>query len=226
MELPSYWLPRPALALSKKAQAGLEALYQTSVVGGEGGWIRSRPVPVWQMLCWLTDQKGLLVHGTGDDQIAEFEPRQSNDISEFGNRKAVYAASDGLWAMFFAVIDRVRYKMTINNAAVRLELPGKGPSNSFYFFSITDKVLLEQPWREGVVYVLSKAGFEEQQPMLREGVRIHTNHWANRRPVKPLAKIRVKPSDFPFLNQIRGQDDELLAQRIEANPDGFPWVEP
>jgi hypothetical protein len=223
--LPDYWLPRPAFSPGPKAEDQLEALYQTSVALGQGGWIRRRPLPVWQILCWLTEQKGLLVHGTGDPNIREFEPRQSNDIAEFGNRQAVYAASDGLWAMFFAVVDRRRYRMTINNAAVRLELPGKEPSQSFYFFSLTDKVLAQQPWRDGVVYILPRQGFEEQRPWTMDRVRVHTNHWANLKPVKPLAKIRVKPSDFPFLHQIRGQDDDVLADRIEANPNGFPWVD-
>jgi hypothetical protein len=40
--------------------------------------------------------------------------------------------------------------------------------------------------------------------------------------VKPLAKLTVGPRDFPFLQQIRGHDDELLQARIAANPDGFP----
>jgi hypothetical protein len=44
-------------------------------------------------------------------------------------------------------------------------------------------------------------------------------------PVKPLAKFRVRPENFPFLSEIRGQDDEVLAQRAAANPDGFPWVD-
>lgn len=48
-----------------------------------------------------------------------FEPRQSIDLNEFGNQKAIYAASDGLWAMFFAVVDRDRVQ-SITNACVRL----------------------------------------------------------------------------------------------------------
>ena len=165
------------------------------------------------------------MHGSGHATILEFEPRQSNDVDEFGNRKAVYAASDGIWPMFFAIVDRSRYNMTIMNAAIRLEAPSGELSGPFYFFSLTDKVLIKQPWREGFVYILPKAGFEEQALRRFGDFLIHSNHWANLQPVEPLAKFRVRPTDFPFLREIRGQDDEVVAQRAAANPDGFPWLD-
>src|SRR6478735_3474388 len=56
----------------------------------------------------------LLLHGSGSSEIAEFEPRQSNDTAEFGNRTAVYAASDGLWAMYFALVDRRQGSSLVN----------------------------------------------------------------------------------------------------------------
>lgn len=225
--MPSYWLPRPAMPLDAQAEAKLEALYQRVVVPGKGLWVRGKlPVPVWQFLCWLSDSKGHLLHGTGDATIRRFEPRQSNDVTEFGNRKAVYAASDGLWAMFFAVINRTDYPMGISNAAVRLELPCGSLTQPYYFFSMSDHALAQQPWRGGVVYVLPKTGFEAEPAFVRSGMRVHTNQWASLRPVKPLAKIRFSPQDFPLLSKIRPHNDELLGQRIRANPQGFPWVEP
>ena len=33
--------------------------------------------PQWQFLCYLCDYKGLLMHGSGDPNIAEFEPRHA-----------------------------------------------------------------------------------------------------------------------------------------------------
>lgn len=167
----------------------------------------------------------MLLHGTGNAEIDVFEPRQSNDVSDFGNRKAVYAASDGLWPMFFAIVDRARYSMTIVNAAIRLESPTGEVSQPYYFFSMTDHVLAQQPWREGVIYILPREGFEEQAGDMLGEHRVHTNHWASLNPVRPLAKIRVASGDFPFLAQIRGQDDHVLAERAKANPNGFPWVE-
>jgi hypothetical protein len=44
-------------------------------------------------------------------------------------------------------------------------------------------------------------------------------------PVKPLARLQVSPADFPFLDQIRGHDDQIQQERARANPDGFPWID-
>jgi hypothetical protein len=221
--LPHYWLPRPSLDLDSTTLAACERLYQTEIRDGQGNWL-TPPIAPWQFFCWLADTQPILLHGSGNPDISHFEARQSNDIDEFGNRQAVYAASDGLWPMFFAVTDRQRYRMTSVNAAIRLEIGGQW-SDPHYFFSITDHVLAQQPWREGTVYVLPRTGFEEQAPYRLGAALVHRHHWASPQAVRPLAKIRVQATDFPLLAQIRGQDDELLAQRVEQNPDGFPWLE-
>lgn len=223
--LPEYWLPRPDMQLGAEVHRKLEAIYQAAVGQGGPAWIDPQlPVPVWQFLCWLTDVKGHLLHGTGDPGIALFEPRQSNDVGEFGNRKAVYAASDGIWPMFFAVSDRSRYPMTISNAAIRVEMP-EGLSRPHYFFSMSDVVLAQKPWREGVVYVLPRAGFEQESPYRWQGMPVLTNHWASPEAVQPLAKLRVRPEDFPFLARVRAHNDEVLGRRVAAKPNGFPWIE-
>jgi hypothetical protein len=41
--------------------------------------------------------------------------------------------------------------------------------------------------------------------------------------VNPVAKLAVEPEDFPFLDRIRGHDDERVWTRAPADPDGFPW---
>lgn len=52
-----------------------------------------------QFLCHAADRGMLLLHGSGAPAIRRFEPRQPDDSSEFGNRRAVFAADDGLWPM-------------------------------------------------------------------------------------------------------------------------------
>jgi hypothetical protein len=44
-------------------------------------------------------------------------------------------------------------------------------------------------------------------------------------PVQPLAKLTVTPSDFPFLTQIRGHDDQRLQEYATALQTGAPWPE-
>jgi hypothetical protein len=85
------------------------------------------------------------------------------------------------------------------------------------------QALKQQPWRPGTVYLLP-AGTFELQPRMRVGdVLVQPAQWASPLPVTPVAKLAVQPEDFPFLDQIRGHDDERVWTRAAADPDGFPW---
>jgi hypothetical protein len=107
MMLPDYWLTRPDGHVDAKAHLAFDELLDTTLhLGGCPTIPFTLPWPKWQFLCHLADHHDIALHGSGDANIALFEPRQSQDLNEFGNQKAVYAASDGLWAMFFAVVDR------------------------------------------------------------------------------------------------------------------------
>ena len=102
-----YWLSRPGPGPDAAVRAEFDALLEAAVAAGPGTVIDYRlAAPKWQFLCHVADRGEVLLHGSSDPDIACFEPRQSNDIAEFGNRRAVYAAADGLWALYFAVLDR------------------------------------------------------------------------------------------------------------------------
>ena len=218
MKLESYWLTRPEFNLEpfvpELELCLLEAL--------KTGVAPPLPVPTWVFLIWLNHTKQYLMHGTGDPNISVFEPRQSNDVGWFGNRKAVYAASDGIWAMFFAILNRPDVPMSISNAAVRLETD---PAQDIYFFSVSDTAIMQGAFRRGWVYILPRDGFEQEPSEAREGVKTQAHHWASLQAVKPLFRVTVDAKDFPFLHQIRSHNDEILWQRVERNRNGFPWVE-
>ena len=115
----------------------MDALRDAALLTGGCPEIRyDLPHPKWQFLCHAADRRDLAVHGSGDPAIAVFEPRQSNDLNDFGNQKAVYAASDGLWAMFFAIVDRARVG-SITNACVRLTDPAGTLHGPYYVFSVS-----------------------------------------------------------------------------------------
>ena len=178
--------------------------------------------PKWQFLCYIADKKSIVLHGSGDPSISHFEPRQSNDTDEFGNRQAVYGARDGLWPMYFAIVDRTSYRMGLMNACVRVAEP-KALAGSYYFFSVVGVELPEQPWRSGTVYLLPSNTFERQQLDRWHGLDIESMQVASIVPVRPLARLAITPDDFPFLQQIRRHDPATIRQRALANPDGFPW---
>ena len=97
LSLPSYWLPRPPLTLDAAPHAGFERLYAAAVAPGTDAAIDyTLPAPRWQFLGYGADNYPLMLHGSGQPDIALFEPRQSNDTDAFGAQRAVYAAADGL----------------------------------------------------------------------------------------------------------------------------------
>lgn len=199
-----------------------ETLYQRILLtGGEVDYRAA--APRWQFLCFLADSKHVLLHGSGNPAIDRFEPRKSDDVNAFGDRKAVYAAGDGVWPIYFAILDRERHPMSLINSAMRFERDGER-SEPYYFFSISDKALAQRPFRRGTVYLLPGASFEQQAPMFRGDHRIWLPQWASLEPVKPMGRLAVGPEDFPFLEQLRGHDDESTFARARANPDGFPWL--
>jgi hypothetical protein len=223
--LPAHYLPRPPMPLGAATIAAFEGLFVSSVARGGGARIHYElPVPKWQFLCYLADTKPIVLHGSGDPRIAEFEPRQSNDTEAFGNRRAVYAARDGLWPMYFAIVDRERYRMGLMNAAMRVMKPPEA-AGSYYYFSIGGPDLPSDPWRSGTIYLLPDATFEQQQIEQWHNLGVESTQVASLVPVPPLARLAIEPDDFPFLQQIRRHDPATIRARALADPDGFPWLD-
>jgi hypothetical protein len=224
MMLPDYWLQRPQIAIDSQTRSDFDQLFARVKAAGTNTWIDyTFPVPKWQFLCYLADQQGVVLHGTGDPHIQVFEPRPSNDLNEFGAQTAVYAAGDGLWAMFFAILDRKRYPMATSNACVRLVDAAGQVSEPRYVFSISQDALCHQPWRKGMIYLLPADTFVNQ-PSLRFGpYEVRVPQLASLVPVKPFAQLEVAPEDFPFLKDIRGLDDARLQEYGQAMQTGAPW---
>ncbi len=225
MILPEYWLTRPNVPIDKQAHSAFDELLDAARrIGGCPTIDYTLPWSKWQFLCYLADHHDIALHGSGNPAIALFEPRQSNDLVEFGNQKAIYAASDGLWSMFFAIVNRERVT-SVTNACVRLTDEAGVVHGPYYVFSVSRWALPNQPWRTGTVYLLPRSTFTTQPPMSFGPNQVHIAQLASFVPVQPLAKLTVTPADFPFLAQIRGHDDERLQEYATALQTGAPWPE-
>jgi hypothetical protein len=223
MILPDYWLTRPTANLDEGARQAFDELLDFTLgLGGCPDIKFDLPWPKWLFLSYLADFKHIAMHGSGDPEIALFEPRQSNDLNEFGNQKAIYAASDGLWAMFFAIVDRGRVT-SITNACIRLADEMGNLHGPYYVFSVTQTALPNQPWRTGTVYLLPRGPFTVQPPLAFGSNEVHIAQLASFESLRPLAKLTVTPADFPFLMQIRGHDDQRLQEYATALQTGAPW---
>ena len=220
MKLPDYWLQSPENSIDQSTQTAFDQLYFRAVERNDGSTIDyTLAAPRWHFLNYLVEKHDIVFHGSGNRDIAMLEPRKADDSSAFGNQEAVYAAADGIWAMFFAVVDRDKYEMSVNNACIQIVEDGK----TFYLFSISQDVLQEQPWRRGVVYLLPSQTFVEQPEVQFGDMSIRVKQHASLVPVKPIAKIEIAPEDFPFLAQILGHDDARGEAYAVAMNTGGPW---
>jgi hypothetical protein len=160
------------------------------------------PYPKQEFLRYLVEKRDVLLHGSGNGAIDVFEPTWQTDY--FGRvRKAVFAASDGIWPMFFAILDRSRYHGSLRNVCY-WDFDDIGKRQKCYGFSINAAFLGRQPWREGSIYILPRATFE--RVVDEDGSP--SEEWLSTRAVTPMARIAVSPSDFPFLRDVEGHGDQ------------------
>ena len=223
MELPDYWLTRPGVE-GPDVRSSFDRTWDRAIASGDRPLVEVEPALRWQFLCHLADARGFVLHGSGDPGIDVFEPRQAIDLSAFGNQKAVYAAGDGIWAMFFAIVDRDRVA-SVTNACVRLADAAGKVSPPRYVFSISQSALPNRPWRSGTVYVLPGESFTLQPPLRFGEFEVRIPQLASLMAVRPVARVAVDPADFPFLSDIRGHDDDRLAEYAHALETGAPWPE-
>jgi len=224
MDAASFLLPRPPFELTPKKKTAFEDLYRSTKAGCLIDY--RLPFPKWEYLSFLCETKELVLHGSQDQSIGEVEPRQANDKKEFSNQRAIYATTDGIWVIYFAILDRKKYsEMSLFNSCLRARVSADQISDPMYFFSITHSVLLQKPWCQGMVYILPRHSFEQEASQEMQGMEIIFPHWISTMPAEPIAKLPVGTQDFPFLEQIHGHDDEKLVQLAAQDPGGFPWAE-
>ena len=218
--LPDYWIERPPFSLDASTEAAVDAFLSSRPVDVDGLLREHGDVVPWKFLCGVAERRRIAFQGTGDAEIESFEPRRPIDLAPFGDQHAVFATSDPIWAMFYAIVDRERFELTLNNGCI-LVLDEDVPP--YYYFSISRDALPERPWRTGYVYLLPAESFVEQEGGTYAGHQARIPQLASPVPVTPLASVRVGPDDFPFLSSIRGHDDERLAEYAQAVMSASPW---
>ncbi len=223
LQLPDYWLPRPAPTLTPTEQAQCDtALEEMLAQGPAAPFDYKLPIPKWQFLCHLTDQRRFRLHGSNDHALQILIPRQSSDLREFGAQQAVYAAGDGIWPMYFAIVDRRRVS-TLVNACISVTRPDGHVTGPLYVFSISQQAAPRKPYVAGMIYVLPPTTFTLEPAFQFGEFRVQTAQAVSLSAVTPLAKLIVTHEDFPFLAQMRTHDDDRLAEYAEAMSTSTPW---
>lgn len=216
-------LPRPEIPIADRDR--WRPLLRRVEQGHGGVLPYDLRMPKWQFLSLLVDTAGVVLHGSSRPDIAEFRPRQPTDVDEFSSQHAVYAASDGIWPIYFAIVDRTRAGSLLNACFTVLDGGDPDEQSTYYFFSLEQSALDSRPWRDGTVYVLPRRSFVAQPPGRIGGHRVQVQQWASAEAVRPLARLPVTPADFPFLDAVLPHDPALVRERSAREPDGFPWLD-
>jgi hypothetical protein len=171
----------PRLHVDAERAAAYDALLAA------GGEIDYRlPNPRHEFLSYAVERHGLLAHGTNAPDIEEFEPRPANEAGAV--QLGVHGASDGIWPMYFATVARGRRPgpLLMSNGCHHV---GSGDRpRRYYSFAISNDPDDADSWTDGTVYLLPRATFR----------RLRGEEWLSEVPVRPVARLRVTPDDFPF----------------------------
>lgn len=201
-ELPeSDLLLAPSIESTATKVAAFDALLQPALRGASAPELEyDLPYPKYEFLSWLVEARGYLLHGANDPGIVRFEPRLQTDY--VGRPvEAVFGASDGIWPMFFAILNRVDFQGFIWNHCLRRD------GVKHYFFSVSAPMFERGCWTAGTVYVLSRESFravvDDEGNALEE--------WTSTVAVSPVAKLAVSADDFPFLAKVRTHVDADLS---------------
>ena len=185
-------------------------------------------VPRWLFLQWLVGQ-GYVLHGSNRADVQRFEPRTPVDLSpdDFSKRTAVFAASDGIWAMMYALVDRARIKRMLNMALQVYEADAWSPMQYFLSLAPRDATVTQSSdlLCDGTVYVLPTTEFEAMPPYFWPDLGdVREPQQANPYTVLPVMQVPVSPSDFPF--PVRLHDAQRVDALCQSDPWNFPWLLP
>lgn len=198
--------------LTQEEEAAYQQLWTEIRQRSDGGWIAwDLPWPRHRFVEWLTRGRHVIFHGSPHGDLDLFVPRRGSielfDHGGRGNRAAVYGTPYGLWSMWFAVIDRSKLDGSIRNGV--LNFSSGDEVLDVYNFSVHHEFLGTDVWRTGTLYLLPPETFEPI-PFYPGGP--NSNEWASTIELRPIARLEIRPEDFPFLDRVGGHDDsELIA---------------
>jgi hypothetical protein len=186
-----HFLKIPELDLPPQVIQEFNKLYETHILNGEGQSIPYKSdYPKYLFLHYLIENKHVLVHGSNDSTIHKLIPKEQT-LFDGKPVRAVFAASDGVWSLFFAVMNKKGYEGSVRNLCVTLST--KKGIKRYYYFSLNKKHE-GKCWTDGTIYILPKDRFSQG------GIK---DEWICKSSIEPIAKLSVTPFDFPFLEKVR-----------------------
>lgn len=181
----------PRFVYAEEERAAYDRLFDEAI--SQGGLIAyDAPYPKHRFIQYVSETKNVVLHGSNQKQIEEFEPRQQT-LYNGVMTKSVFATKDGVWPLFYAVLDKSKIAMNFRNGSIR----AKNGRSRYHFYSLDRETAEKKPWTTGMLYFLPGESFAESGHGL-----IEFEEWVSAEPVKPLAKMEVGPQDFYFIDKV------------------------
>ena len=179
-----------------------ENIYETSCRGkGTVTIDYNCDFPKHEFLCYLVENKNVVLHGSNEKKLRHLIPlRRSFDIRQVGNLNAIYASSDGIWPILYAVWERRYFGETNNSCFWAKDTEGKLRKYYAFFLARHEAVEAtdERCWTDGMVYILPRDSFNR----LVDDAGNQLEEWASTQPVQALARLPVSPNDFIFRDEV------------------------
>ncbi|HEY7565047.1 MAG TPA: hypothetical protein VIA81_08995 [Acidimicrobiia bacterium] len=204
LRLPQFEPSAEELAAYRRLRESMLSNPDGGAVAWELEWAK------WRYIEWLSREGAAIFHGSNRLDIEEFRPERTSveimDQAGTGNLAAVYGSEKGLWAMWFAVMNRSRLKGSIQSG-VGTWANEQGETADFYLFSVDRSIRDSDIWQTGMLYLFPIDRFERNR-YIPGGPYSH--EWASPTSVRPLKRIPIEPEDFPFLEAVGVHDDSDL----------------
>lgn len=157
------------------------------------------PYPLHELLTYLVDRHGLLLHGSKHTTLEALEPQPARDLDTA--LLAVVACDDGIWPIFYPVVARDRVEGVVT-ACTHI---GRGSRRRrFYLFAVVGAPATDSTFTDGVVYALPRAGFRREWG----------NEWVSAEAVRPQLRVHVRPEDFPLRHTVVGLTAPMRVREV------------
>lgn len=178
-----------------------DRIYEHAMSNGDGLIRWDTPYPKHRFIDYMTGRKKLVAHGSNAAGIERFETREQ---ALFSGRpvEAVFASKDGIWPIFFAVLDRGKLAGGFRNGCIQTKQGAR-----FYFFSLNRETMDKAPWTRGCVYLLPSETFERSH-----AAAVYFDEWVSKQAVRAVLRLEVSPVDFAYANRVavHGPHESIL----------------
>jgi len=204
------FLKAPAFQLDIAKVTAFEILIQTQFqLAAERELSYDCPYPKIDFLRYLTS-RGYLIQGAKTLRSDSLKPLPQTDWRDLP-MNAVIASSDGIWPLFFALLNRSALRGSLREACFVVEVSPEQVER-YYFFSVNQASLKPELWSNGMIYILPQETFRPTTVG-----PVHLDEWASPKTVPIVAQLPVSPLDFPFLKNVTGhsEDEDIVTSWMQ-----------